>query len=158
MTSPPVAVAALDVPLRLKASNYPEPFASLMAGRVKRQLGEVFGLTNFGVNLVRLESGSRSALRHAHSRQDEFVYVLAGEAVLVTDRGETVLGAGMCAGFRAGSGDAHYLLNRGAGDALYLEVGDRTPGDEVSYPDDDIEARLGADGRWQFVRKNGEPY
>ncbi|MBI4696116.1 MAG: cupin domain-containing protein [Gammaproteobacteria bacterium] len=155
---PPIAVAALDVPLRLKASNYPEPFASLMAGRVKRQLGEVFGLANFGVNLVRLASGSRSALRHAHSRQDEFVYVLEGEAVLVTDRGETALGAGMCAGFRAGSGDAHYLLNRSAGDALYLEIGDRTPGDEVSYPDDDIEARLGGDGRWQFVRKNGEPY
>ena len=155
---PPAAITALDAPMRLKPSNYPEPFASLMAGRVKRQLGEVFGLTNFGVNLVRLAPGSRSALRHAHSKQDEFVYLLSGEAVLITDRGETVLAPGMCAGFKAGTGDAHHLVNRSTADALYLEVGDRTPGDSASYPDDDLEALLGPDGRWQFVRKSGEPY
>jgi uncharacterized cupin superfamily protein len=154
----PVAILAITAPARRKPSNYPEPFASRMAGREKRPLGDLFGLANFGVNLTRLAPGAISALRHAHSRQDEFVYILEGEAVLRTDEGETLLQAGMCAGFRHGSGNGHQLLNRGKSDVLYLEVGDRSSGDTATYPDDDLEARLDAAGRWVFTRKDGTPY
>jgi uncharacterized cupin superfamily protein len=156
--NPRVAIAAREAPLRAKSTNYPEPFASRMAGREKRPLGELFGLTNFGVNLTRLGPGAVSALRHAHSKQDEFVYILEGEPTLVTDSGETPLGPGMCAAFRAGTGDAHHLVNRTAEPVLYLEIGDRTPGDTATYPDDDLEARLAPDGRWRFVHKDGSPY
>ena len=151
----PKAIRALDVPPRAKASSYPEPFASRMAGREKRALGERFGLQNFGVNLTRLAPGAQSALRHAHTRQDEFIYILEGHPTLVTNRGETELAPGMCAGFRAGSGDAHHLQNRTESEVLYLEVGDRTPGDAASYPDDDLQAILGSDGKWVFARKDG---
>ena len=154
----PVAMLAKAAPARRKPSNYPEPFASRMAGREKRPLGDLFGLANFGVNLTRLAPGAVSALRHAHSTQDEFVYILEGEAVLRTDEGETRLQPGMCAGFRHGSGNAHQLLNRTGSDVLYLEVGDRSPGDTATYPDDDLEARLDAEGRWVFTRKDGTPY
>ncbi len=150
----PVALAAIEAPLRLRPSIYPEPFASRMAGREKRPLGDLFGLTNFGVNHTRLAPGAISALRHAHSRQDEFIYVLEGHPTLVTDAGKTVLAPGMCAGFPAGSGDGHQLINETSADVLYLEVGDRTPGDEVSYPDDDLQAEL-IDGQWQFTHRDG---
>lgn len=153
----PVAVVAADVPVRAKPSVYPQPFASRMAGRSKRQLGEVFKLSNFGVNLTSLAPGGSSALRHAHTRQDEFVYILAGTATLHTDAGRTTLTPGMCAGFRAATGDAHHLLNESQEEVVYLEIGDRTAGDEPSYPDDDIAATL-VDGKWSFTRKNGDPY
>jgi uncharacterized cupin superfamily protein len=152
------AIVAADAPARTRPSNYPEPFASLMAGREKRPLGDLFGLTNFGVNLTILQPGAMSALRHAHTLQDEFIYVLEGEAVLVTDAGETSLGPGMCAGFRAGNGDAHHLLNRSSSRVVYLEVGDRTRGDTASYPDDDIQAVMGPQGKWVFTHKDGRPY
>src|SRR5262245_15497127 len=154
----PTAIVAADAPLRAKATNYPEPFASRMQGREKRPLGDLFGLANFGVNLTRLRPGAIPALRHAHSKQDEFVYILDGEPTLITDSGETRLRPGMCAGFRGGSGDAHHLLNRTRTDVLYLEIGDRIAGDGVSYPDDDIQAVLAPDGRWTFARKSGAPY
>jgi len=154
----PAAVVACEAPLRAKASNYPEPFASRMQGREKRPLGDLFGLANFGVNLTRLRPGAASALRHAHTKQDEFVYVLAGEPTLITDSGEKRLLPGMCAGFRGGSGDAHHLVNRTQSDVVYLEVGDRTPGDGVAYPDDDIQAVLASDGKWKFAHKSGVPY
>ncbi|OAI12864.1 MULTISPECIES: cupin domain-containing protein [Methylomonas] len=154
----PIAIFAEDVPPRVRRSLYPEPFASLMAGREKRPLGDAFGLVNFGVNLTRLAPGARSALRHSHAEQDEFVYILSGEASLVTDQGETRLCAGMCAGFPAGDGDAHHLLNRTDADVVYLEIGDRAPGDTVIYPDDDLQARLDAAGQWQFLHKDGRPY
>jgi uncharacterized cupin superfamily protein len=159
MTDTPklVAIAAADAPLRARPSNYPEPFASRMAGREKRPLGDLFGLANFGVNLTRLAPGAVSSLRHAHSRQDEFIYVVEGHPTLHTDEGRTPLSPGMCAGFRAGSGNAHCLVNETGEDAVYLEVGDRTPGDEGSYPDDDLKAVM-VDGRWQFVHKDGRPY
>lgn len=153
----PVAIVASEAPLRTKATNYPEPFASRMNGRQKRPLGDVFGLTNFGVNLTRLAPGGISALRHAHSKQDEFVYILQGTPVLVTDRGETPLERGMCAGFPSGTGDAHHLVNRTAEDVLYLEVGDRTKGDAATYPDDDIQAGF-VEGGWRFTRKDGTAY
>jgi uncharacterized cupin superfamily protein len=152
------AIRALEAPPRERPSNYPEPFASRMKGREKRPLGDLFGLTNFGVNLTRLAPGAQSALRHAHTKQDEFVYILDGHPTLVTDAGETPLEPGMCAGFRAGSGDAHHLVNRSGAHVLYLEIGDRTPGDAASYPDDDLQAVLGADGKWRFVRKDGTEY
>jgi uncharacterized cupin superfamily protein len=155
---PPVALAVADVPPRAKLSNYPEPFFSRMAGRDKRPLGDPFGLTNFGVNLTRLKpGGGSSALRHAHAKQDEFVYVLEGRPTLVTDAGRTTLKPGMCAGFGAGSGDAHHLINETEEEVVYLEIGDRTAGDTVVYPDDDIAAAR-FDGGWRFVHKDGTPY
>jgi uncharacterized cupin superfamily protein len=153
----PIAVIAGEVPSRSRPSVYPEPFASRMAGREKRPLGDQFGLTNFGVNLTRLAPNAVSALRHAHSKQDEFIYILQGRPTLHTDEGRTVLAPGMCAGFKAGSGNAHHLINETAEDVIYLEVGDRTPGDEGSYPDDDLQAVL-VDGKWKFTRKDGSPY
>jgi uncharacterized cupin superfamily protein len=153
----PVALYAVDVPVRARPSIYPAPFAARMAGRSKRPLGEAFGLGNFGVNLTTLAPGAVSALRHAHALQDEFVYVLAGALTLVTDAGATTLHAGMCAGFRAGSGDAHHLRNDGAAPATYLEVGDRTQGDRAVYPDDDLVAVAGPGG-WVFRHKDGSPY
>lgn len=154
----PTAIAAAEAPPRARQSAYPEPFASRMTGREKRPLGDLFGLTHFGVNLTRLAPGAVSALRHAHSRQDEFIYVLEGHPILVTDAGENMLGPGMCAGFRAGTGDGHQLVNRTDRDVIYLEIGDRGAGDTVSYPDDDIQAVLGDDGKWRFARKDGHPY
>lgn len=153
----PIARVAEQVPPRQVPSSYPEAFARRMRGRSKRALGDAFGLRNFGVNLVRLSPGAASSLRHAHARQDEFVLVLDGEAVLVTDAGETVLSAGMCAGFPAGTGDAHHLLNRSDRDVTYVEIGDRSPGDAVTYPDDDLAATLGPDGKWTYTRKDGSP-
>ncbi|HEY1959536.1 MAG TPA: cupin domain-containing protein [Polyangiaceae bacterium] len=157
MTAPkPVAILAAEAPPRTKPSNYPEPFASRMKGREKRPLGDLFGLKNFGVNLTRLAPNASSALRHAHSKQDEFVYVLEGRPTLHTGAGKTRLAPGMCAGFSAG-GDAHRLINETTDDVVYLEIGDRTPGDEGSYPDDDIRAEL-VGGAWRFVHKDGTPY
>ncbi|MDX8125724.1 cupin domain-containing protein [Methylomonas sp. LW13] len=152
----PIAVSAADVESRT-TSLYPEPFASRMAGREKRRLGDLFDLANFGVNLTTLAPGARSALRHSHSRQDEFIYILQGHPTLVTDAGETQLAPGMCAGFKAGTGNAHQLLNRSNADVQYLEVGDRTAGDAVIYPDDDLQA-MSVDGSWRFAHKGGEPY
>lgn len=152
-----LAIVADDAPARTKPSNYPEPFASRMAGRVKRPLGDLFGLTHFGVNLTRLAPQAVSSLRHAHTRQDEFVYILEGRPTLHTDEGRTQLHPGMCAGFKAGTGNGHRLINETAEDVLYLEVGDRTPGDEGTYPDDDLIARL-VDGKWSFAHKDGTPY
>lgn len=153
----PVAIVAAAAPLRAKVSNYPEPFASQMAGRRKQPLGDLFGLTNFGVNLTRLLPGAVSALRHAHSKQDEFIYILEGHPTLHTDEGRTRLSPGMCAGFKAGSGNGHRLMNETQEDVLYLEMGDRTPGDEGSYPDDDLKALM-VDGQWKFVHKDGSLY
>ena len=154
----PTTIMAAEAPPRIKPSNYPEPFASRMTGRVKRPLGDLFGLTNFGVNLTRLTPGSVSALLHAHSRQDEFIYILEGQPTLVTEAGETLLNPGMCAGFKGGTGQAHHLVNRTDSDVMFLEVGDRSTGDVGSYPVDDIQAVLGPDGKWQFAHKDGTPY
>ena len=153
----PAAVVAAEVPPRTKPSNYPEPFAGRMAGREKRALGDFFGLRNFGVNLTRIAPGGQSALMHTHSRQDELIHVLEGEAVLATPSGETPLSAGMCAGFPAG-GEPHHVLNRSDRDVVILEIGDRTEGDMGSYPQDDIRAVMGTDGKWCFTRKDGTPY
>lgn len=155
--SHPVALMAAEAPPKAKQTNYPEPFASRMAGRLKRPLGDLFGLSNFGVNLTRLAPGAVSALRHAHSRQDELVYILQGNPTLHTDEGRTQLAPGMCAGFKAATGNGHCLINETAEDVLYLEVGDRTPGDQGTYPDDDLQAAL-VDGQWRFTHEDGTPY
>jgi uncharacterized cupin superfamily protein len=154
---PPIALAAAAAPPRTKPSNYPEPFFSRMGKREKHPLGDLFGLKNFGVNLTRLKPGGESALLHRHSKQDEFVYIIEGNPTLVTDRGDVALAPGMCAGFAAG-GIAHQLVNRSNGDVVYLEIGDRTPGDDGTYPADDLKAVLGPDSRWQFTHKDGRPY
>src|SRR5262249_49202924 len=138
-------------------SNHPEPFFSRMTKREKRPLGDLFGLKNFGVNLTTLLPGGESALLHRHSKQDEFIFVLEGEPTLVTDRGEVRLRPGMCAGFPA-QGIAHQLVNRTEEDVVYLEIGDRSSGDEGTYPNDDLKASLGAGGRWRFTHKDGRPY
>lgn len=152
-----LAIEAASAPARIKSTNYPEPFASMMANRVKHPLGDLFGLENFGVNLTRIRPGGVSALHHRHSRQDEFIYVIEGAPTLFTGADEIELLPGMCAGFPAG-GAAHHLANRTSEDIVFLEVGDRTPGDEASYPDDDIAAVMEPNGTWRFARKNGSSY
>lgn len=151
-----IALYATDAPPR-RPSNYPAPFAKVMEGREKHPLGDLFGLKNFGVNLTRLKPGAKSALFHRHSQQDEFIYVLEGELVLLLESGEYQLNAGMCAGFPAG-GSAHCLVNRSHQEAAFLEVGDRIIGDEVTYPEDDIRAVMGGDGKWIYTHKDGTPY
>jgi len=138
-------------------TSYPAAFRADNQHRWNRRLGDHAGLTNFGVNLTRIEPGGQSSSRHWHSRQDEFVYVLAGEAILETDAGEQVLLPGMCAGFPAGVPDGHRFLNRGTADVVLLVVGDRSADDEVGYPDIDMHGRLGPDGSYRFTRKDGTP-
>jgi uncharacterized cupin superfamily protein len=139
-------------------TGYPLPYRADNQKRFNRRLGDYAGLKNFGVNLTRIIPGGQSSHRHAHSKQDEFVYVLEGKVTLETNAGAQILGAGMCAGFPAGAGDAHRFVNRSSEDVLLLVVGDRTAADEVSYPDIDMHARLGADGKYTFTRKDGTPF
>jgi len=141
----------------VEGSSYPDAFKAAVAGRAKRRLGDALGLSHFGVNLTTIRPGAGSALRHWHTREDEFIYLLSGELVLVTDAGEQVLTAGMCAGFPAGKADGHHLVNRSARDAVYLEVGDRDPADDVDYPDNDLLTVALPSGR-RFMRKDGTPY
>jgi uncharacterized cupin superfamily protein len=152
--NPPWTIAA-EMPPRAKPSSYPAQFAILMAGRVKRPLGDVFGLSRFGVNLTVLEPGSASSLHHNHSAQDEFIYVLQGKPTLYLGDEIFELAAGFCAGFKAG-GRAHHLENRTNEQVIIIEVGDRTQGDTVNYPKDDLAAAL-IEGKWRFTRKDGSP-
>lgn len=138
-------------------SAYPRELHARVLPREKRALGDALGLTRFGVNLTTLHPGRESSLRHCHAREEEFIYVLDGELVLHTDDGEQLLIAGMCAGFPAGSGDAHHLVNRSDRPATYLEIGTREPDGEVVYRDDDLAAHK-ADGKWVFTRKDGSAY
>jgi uncharacterized cupin superfamily protein len=154
-TEPLVAAEARP---RARNSLYPEQFAVRVAGRLKRPLGDPFGLTNFGVNHTRLAPGAMTALRHSHTRQDEFVYVLEGRPTLVTDAGARELQPGMCVGFKAGNGNAHHLVNRSDADVVLIEVGDRSTGDSADYPDDDINYAPSADGKSLFIRKDGTPF
>jgi uncharacterized cupin superfamily protein len=146
-----------DVP-ESNATTYPEPLRAANLKRYNRRLGNHAGLKNFGVNLTRITPGGQSSYRHAHSKQDEFVYVLEGEVVLETNAGEQVLRPGMCVGFPAGTGDAHRFLNRTSADAVILVVGDRSASDEIVYPDVDLHGRLEADGKYRYTRKDGTPY
>ena len=138
-------------------TSIPEPHRAANQMRYNRRLGDHAGLKNFGVNLTRIIPGGQSSYRHAHSRQDEFVYVLDGEVVLHTNDGEQVLHAGMCAGFPAGSGDAHRFVNRSQRDVKLLVIGDRTADDEIIYPEVDMHAVFEPDGKYRFTTKKGEP-
>jgi uncharacterized cupin superfamily protein len=151
---PALDPAALIV---VRGSSYPPPFRAKVAGRGKQRLGDALGLRSFGVNLTRLEPGAWSALRHWHTRQDEFIYIVSGEPTLVTDRGRQVLKPGMVAGFPAGRADGHRLINRTKRAVVYLEVGDRMPGDEAVYPDDDLLLKDEAGTRF-FTHRNGKPW
>jgi uncharacterized cupin superfamily protein len=140
-------------------TSYPEPFRAAVAGRHARRLADEFGLTQFGVNLVRLTPGAASALRHAHSAEDEFVLVLEGTPTLITNAGEQPLAPGLCVGFPCGTGDAHHLVNRTGADVIFLVVGTRAPDrDAVDYPDVDLKIEPQPDGARRFTRKDGTPY
>ena len=138
-----------------KGTGYPAEFAAVCAERVRQRLGDAGGLGDFGVNLMRLPPGSWSSQRHWHSHEDEFVYVLAGEVVLVEDGGETVLRAGDCAAFPKNTGNGHHLVNRSQMTAIYLEVGSRSPDDVITCSDIDMMSPS-SDGR--FLHKDGRPY
>jgi uncharacterized cupin superfamily protein len=140
------------------ATSYPEKFKPLNSRRWNRRLGDHVGLTNFGVNLTRVEPGAQTSARHAHTRQDEFIWVIEGTVMLETNEGAQTLNAGMCAGFPAGGGNAHRFVNKTDKDVLLLIVGDRTPFDEVTYPDIDNHAKAGADGKYFFTKKGGSPH
>ena len=138
-------------------TGYPEPFRRAVEGRERKRLGNAIGLDQFGVNLSRLKPGAASSQRHWHQAEDEFVYMLEGELVLIEDDGETVLHPGDAAGFKAGVANGHCLVNRSSRDAVYLEIGSRAPREVASYPD--IDMRAERDGKNQrYVRKSGEPY
>lgn len=153
---PKPAVAAETLPA-WRGSSYPKPFDEACAAREKRELGDCFGIEDFGVNLVTLPPGAWSAQRHWHTHEDEFVYILSGEPTLVTDEGETKLGPGMCAGFAAGRANGHALINKTATPVTYLEVGSRHAEDDAYYSDIDMQLLKRAKGG-RFAHKNGEPY
>jgi uncharacterized cupin superfamily protein len=150
-----IAVRALDLPSR-RGSGYPAPYDVPCRERVRRALGDVFGLSQFGINLLELAPGAWSSQRHWHERQDELVYVLEGDATVVTDEGETVLSAGMVAGFRAGSGNGHHIVNRSNAVVRLLEVGTRTAEETAHYSDIDMMYREDADTEGYFT-KDGRP-
>ena len=150
-------IAATAIAERKVKSIYPAPFAKLMQGRIKRRLGDHFGLTNFGVNLTEMAPGSMSALKHSHQTQDEFVYIVSGTPMLVLGNDEFLMQPGDCIGLPAGTGLGHHLLNHSDDLVVYLEIGDRSTGDSVDYPDDDLCAVSQPDG-WQFLHKDGQPY
>lgn len=148
-------------PMSLPESNatgYPPPFQNDNRQRWTRRLGQHAGLTNFGVNITRIVPGGQSSHRHAHSKQDEFIYVMQGTVELQTNAGAETLTAGMCAGFPAGTGNAHRFVNKSDADVLLLVIGDRTRGDAIEYPDIDMQGEMGPDGRYVFKHKDGMPY
>jgi uncharacterized cupin superfamily protein len=138
-----------------RETDYPGDFKNIVAGRARRALGDALGLSQFGVNLVQLASGAASAQRHWHAKEDEFVVILSGEVVLISDGGEQVLRAGDTAGFAAGVADGHHLVNKGSEEAVYIEVGSRRDGDVVEYPDIDLIYLQDSNG---FTNKRGEAY
>ncbi len=140
------------------SSGYPEVFRRRVLPREKRALGDALGLTKIGTNLTTLFPGSESSMRHSHTLEDELVFVLEGEVVLRTDEGEQTLTAGMCAGFPAGAGNGHQLVNRSGRPARYLEISNRDPADTAEYPDDDLKYSKAADGTARFTRKDGSSY
>lgn len=150
-------IRALDVAAIKGQTIYPEPFARVVAGRTKRKLGDVFGLKNFGVNLTHLEPGAASALLHAHTVQDEFVFIIEGNATVVIGEQQYEVLAGECVGFKAGS-QAHQIVNRSNETVTYIEIGDRLRDDEVVYPNDDIAVRPDANGGWVVTRKDGSAF
>lgn len=156
-SAPPVKLDPSEIAPRVGSNLYPEAFRAHCAGRLKRALGDAFALSQFGVNLTELPPGAATAHRHWHAAEDEFVFVLAGEAVLVTEAGETPIRAGECAGFPAGRADGHMIVNRSDAPARLLEIGGRSSGDAAFYPDIDLACRKQG-GAMRFFRKDGTPY
>jgi len=151
---PKIDIAALPLDT---ATRYPKPYDQGMIGRSRLRLGNAAGLDQFGVNLCRLKPGAASSLRHWHMNEDEFVYVLEGEVVLIEDEGETILKPGDAAAWKAGAPNGHCLVNRSQSDVLVLEVGTRAPTENAFYSDIDMQIVRDAQGA-RYLRKNGEPY
>ena len=151
---PKIDIASLPVDTR---TGYPEPLNRVVIGRERKRLGNAVGLDQFGVNLTTLKPGAASALRHWHEKEDELIYVLQGEIVLVEDSGETVLKPGDAAGFKASTPNGHHLINRTEGDAVYLEIGTRSKHETAHYPDVDLVAIRDEKGM-RYARKSGESY
>jgi len=151
---PKIDIGSLPIDAR---TAYPAPFDRVVVGRERKRLGNAAGLDQFGVNLTTLKPGASSALRHWHQNEDEFVYMLDGEVMLVEDGGETLLRAGDAAGFKANSGNGHHLVNRSNRDAVYLEVGTRSKLERVDYPDVDLMV-VRDDRGMRYTHKNGAPY
>jgi uncharacterized cupin superfamily protein len=150
---PNIDIASLKVD---SSTGYPDPFRQVVAGRERKRLGNAVGLDQFGVNLTTLKPGAASALRHWHEKEDELVFVLEGEVVLIEDEGETVLKPGDAAGFKANTPNGHHLVNRSPRDAVFLEIGTRSKHEKASYPDVDLVA-IRDDAGMRYTRKNGEP-
>ena len=157
MTAKKPAAVHVDTLQVTTGSGYPAPFDEPCKERARRRLGDLFDLTDFGVNIVELPPGTWSSQRHWHSHEDEFVYILSGTPTLVTDEGEQELSAGMCAGFKAGVANGHQLVNRSQSPALYLEIGSRNAEDDGFYPDIDLEILKRGKGG-DFTHKDGTPY
>jgi uncharacterized cupin superfamily protein len=151
---PKIDIAKIAVDAR---TNYPAPFDRAVVGRERKRLGNAAGLDQFGVNLTTLKPGASSALRHWHEREDEFIYLLEGELVLIEDDGEVVLKPGDAAGFKANSRNGHHLVNKTDRDAIYLEVGTRSKLERVEYPGVDLMV-VRDDKGMRYTHKNGEPY
>jgi len=151
---PKIDIAKLPVDSR---SSYPEPFNRAVAGRERKRLGNAAGLDQFGVNLTRLRPGAASSLRHWHAKEDEFVYILEGEVVLIEDGGETVLKPGDAAGFKANLPNGHHLVNKSGRDAIFLEIGTRSKHERAEYPDQDL-VMIRDDKGGHFSHKDGKPY
>ena len=154
----PKAIRAAEVTART-GTIYPKPYDKGLEGRAKRALGDVFGLSQFGVNLTVLEPGSASSQRHWHEKEDEFIYILDGEVTLIDDRGEQVLTAGMCAGFKAGVPNGHQLVNRSSVPVSILEVGTRSEVETAHYSDAAVDMKaIKQNGKFQILHKDGTPY
>jgi len=151
-------IAANNIEEQAVKSIYPAPFSTMMAGRIKRKLGDHFGLSNFGINLTELKPGAVSALKHHHLTQDEFIYLLKGTPTLVFGRESFLMTPGDCFGFKKGEKIGHQLVNNSNESVIYLEIGDRSPSDQVEYPDNDLCAQFNKDGSWSFTHKDGTPY
>jgi uncharacterized cupin superfamily protein len=151
---PKIDIAKVPVDGR---SNYPEPFNRVVAGRSRLRLGKAAGLDQFGVNLTTLKPGAASSLRHWHEKEDEFVFILRGEVVLIEDDGETVLKPGDAAGFKANSGNGHHLVNKSSSDVVLLEIGSRAKRERAEYSDVDMQIVRDENGA-RYSHKDGRPY
>jgi uncharacterized cupin superfamily protein len=151
---PKIDVSAMP---EVRATGYPPPFDQLVGGRFRKRIGNAGGLTQFGVNLCRLEPGAASSQRHWHDEEDELVYMLQGEAVLVENDGETTLKRGDAAAFKAGVANGHHIVNRSDRDALFLEIGSRRPDERAHYSDIDLQAVV-ENGATRYLHKDGSPY
>jgi uncharacterized cupin superfamily protein len=151
---PKIDIASVPVENR---TNYPDPYKQMVAGRFRRRIGNAVGLDQFGVNICTLKPGAASSLQHAHEREDELVYMLEGEVVLVEESGETVLKPGDAAGWKAGSGIHHHLVNRSGRDAVFLEIGTRSSVERATYTEADLIV-VKDEGGTRALRKNGEPW